>query len=327
MGDTRNRGRRTSAGVVARKRAATLAGTLAGALAGALALSTVAPAAPAAAARPTPRPVTFTISSFNVLGASHTEASRRWASGDTRIVRVTRLLDRHKVDVAGFQEMQASQATKFLSLTQGRWGLYPGLRLRRIDSENSIGWRTDKFQLVQATTVNIPYFNGHPRPMPLVLLRERATGMMAYVSNYHNPADTSRYRHQAKWRSEATRIEIALQNQLYKRGIPRFVTGDMNERAPFYCRFVKETPARAARPESYYRGGVCHAGKPRAVDWIFGSRRVTFSRYDEDRSHLVDITTDHPVITTAVTIDPTKLPHAWSATPPAAVVPKVTFRG
>jgi hypothetical protein len=36
------------------------------------------------------------------------------------------------------------------------------------------------------------------------------------------------------------------------------------------------------------------------VDWIFGSPGAVFSGYDEDRSHLVDITTDHPVISTRV---------------------------
>ena len=68
--------------------------------------------------------------------------------------------------------------------------------------------------------------------MPLVLLRDNASGMLGYFANYHNPADTARYHNQAKWRAEANRVQIALQNQIWTRGIPRFVTGDMNERAP-----------------------------------------------------------------------------------------------
>jgi hypothetical protein len=35
----------------------------------------------------------------------------------------------------------------------------------------------------------------------------------------------------------------------------------------------------------------------------------------------VDITTDHPVISTTVTVDPNRLPRAWAATPPPPVVP------
>jgi hypothetical protein len=48
--------------------------------------------------------------------------------------------------------------------------------------------------------------------------------------------------------------------------------------------------------------GGCRAGNPRAVDWIFGSQGVTFTRYYEDRSRLVDITTDHPVVVSQVRI-------------------------
>ena len=274
----------------------------------------------------TPTAPHFTIASFNVLGASHTEHSKKWDKGAVRIVRVNRLLNRHHVDVAGFQEMQASQLTKLKQITDGGWSFYPGLQLKRNDSENSVGWRTDKFDLLQTTTLRIPYFNGGPRRMPLVLLRDKASGMMFYVTNYHNPAETAKYHHQGGWRAKATGIEIALQKQLYRLGgIPRFVTGDFNERAPFFCRFAKEAPVKAARPNTYVKNGKCHASKPRAVDWILGARKVTFSNYHEFRGHLVDITTDHPVITSDVTVDPALLPRAWNETPPAPVVPTVTY--
>jgi hypothetical protein len=73
----------------------------------------------------------------------------------------------------------------------------------------------------------------------------------------------------------------------------------MNERAPYFCRLTAGTNLHAAHGGSNGPGG-CNAGRPRAVDWIFGGPAATFSGYDEDRSHLVDITTDHPVITTRV---------------------------
>lgn len=296
------------------------------ALTGALTMTSVpSPSSAAVVARRDPPPTSFTISSFNVLGASHTPAGSGRASGATRIVRANRLLKRHHVDVAGFQEMQVSQLTTFMSITHDKWAVYPGRQLRTLDSENSIGWRKDKFDLLQATTVTIPYFNGGPRAMPLVLLREKSTGMMAYVANYHNPAETAKYHHQGRWRAEATRIEIALQKQLVRTYIPRFVTGDMNERAEYFCRFAREAPVKAARPGTHYRKGVCNADRPRAVDWILGSKRVRFSNYNEDRTHLVDITTDHPVITSTVTVDPKRMPHAWDATPPAPIVPKVHY--
>jgi hypothetical protein len=159
--------------------------------------------------------------------------------------------------------------------------------------------------------------------MPLVLLRDKSSGMMAYFANYHNPADTAKYPNQARWRAEATRIEIALQNQLHGSHLPRFLTGDMNERAAYFCRVAKEAPVKAARPNTHYRDGVCSAGRPRAVDWILGSKRATFSNYNEDRTHLVDITTDHPVISSTVTVDPRSLPRGWDTTPPPPVTPAV----
>jgi hypothetical protein len=60
-------------------------------------------------------------------------------------------------------------------------------------------------------------------------------------------------------------------------------------------------PMVAARGGS--NTGGCRAGNPRAVDWIFGSQDVTFSNYFEDRGHLVDITTDHPVIVSRAHIE------------------------
>jgi hypothetical protein len=306
-------------------RTSTLAATLVvGLVAGVLALSGQAPtsAAPSASG---PRPSHFTVSSFNVLGASHTPPGGRRASGTTRIGWVNRLLDRHHVDVAGFQELQAPQLTRFLDITDGRWAFYPGLRLKRIDSENSIGWRTDKFELVHGTTVRIPYFDGSPRAMPLVLLRDRRTGMLVYVANYHNPADTRAHPHQERWRREAERVEIALQDQLVPQGIPRIMTGDMNERGPFFCRMSASTPLKAARPGTVRRNGACQPDRPRAVDWILGSHRLQFSGYVEDRSTLVDRTTDHPVIVSDVTVDPSRMPRAWRDRAPAPIVPRVSY--
>jgi len=275
--------------------------------------------------RATPPTATFTVSSFNVLGASHTPAGSSRASGTTRIVWAKQLLDQHHVQVAGFQEMQAVQYTKFAQIAGSSWALYPGLTMLKRDSENSIGWRTDTFDLVWASTVKIPYFNGSLRSMPVVLLREKSTGMLAYFVNVHNPADTATYRNQAVYRAEATRMEVALQNQLAPTGIPRFLTGDMNERASYFCRVTKEAPLKAARPNSTWVNGVCSAGSPRAVDWILSSTEVPWSSYIEDRSPLVAKTTDHPMIIGDATIDTATFPNALTATPPAPIVPGTTF--
>jgi hypothetical protein len=251
----------------------------------------------------------FVLATFNVLGASHTRnGGRGRAPGVVRIRGAAQLLARHDVDVAGFQELQHEQARALLEVTNRAYALYPGPGAR--DSDNSIGWRTSTFELVRATSMSIPYFNGHHRSMPVVLLRDRASGVQAWFANVHNPAETHTYHHQQRWRTQATYIESALANRIAPTGVPLFLTGDMNERADYFCRLTSAAPSMVAAHPGSSRDGGCQAGHPRAVDWIFGTRGVVFSGYDEDRSDLVDVTTDHPVVTTRVHVDPAVFPRA-----------------
>src|SRR3954454_16906162 len=259
-------------------------------------VTTALPAAPTPLPTPLPPPsLDFVLSSLNVLGASHTSSTGKrpeMASGPVRAARVAELIRRTRADVVGFQELQRAQLTTLQRRTD--LDFYPGSELGPRDSENSLGWRRDRWMAVERHTIRIPYFYGSLRAMPLVRLRSLSTGLEAWFANFHNPADTATYHHQERFRTKATKIEIALVNQLVATGIPVFVTGDMNERASYFCRFTAGTPMVAARGGSHR--GACRAGPPRAVDWIFGSRGVDFTGYYEDRSHLVDITTDHPML-------------------------------
>ena len=251
---------------------------------------------------PEPPPVLeFRLTTFNMLGSSHTSRSGKrpgMASGRVRAGRAAILLARHGSDVTGFQELQGEQLAAMQRQTS--MDFYPGFSLRRRDSENSIGWRRDKFVAVERHTVNIPYFNGHGRAMPYVRLKSVDTGLEAWFANFHNPADTRQYHHQQRYRARATAIEVDLANRLLRTGLPVFITGDMNERDSYFCRLTAGAPMVAARGGTH--NGGCRPGNPRAVDWIFGSQGVQFSGYGEDRSHLVDITTDHPVVSTSVRI-------------------------
>jgi hypothetical protein len=253
---------------------------------------------------PTPSGPTadFTISSFNVLGSSHTRGGARGKqSGVTRMSGAVDLLAQHDVDVVGFQELQSDQLRELQRLSPG-YDVYPGTRLTSREAENSVAWRSSVWELVRPETFSVPYFDGNRRRMPVVLLRHRATGLTAYFANVHNPADTRRYHGQQRWRDQATAVEVALMNRLTATGIPVFLTGDMNERDSYFCALTSGTSMVAARGGSNGTGG-CDARNPRAVDWVFGSAGVRFSSYDEDRSPLVDRTTDHPVVSTRASID------------------------
>ena len=267
--------------------------------------------------RPNPRraapPVlTFRMASFNALGSSHTKRTGknpRRASGPARTARAGRYVLDNNIDLIGFQEMQADQRGAFMNTTGGRYGLYPGNALRSMDGENSIAYRLDTWEVVKADPVPIPYFGGRPRNMPVLLLRNKQTGITAYFTNFHNPADTGQYGRQGRWRSAATAREAALFTELKDDGFPLFVTGDMNDQQAWFCAVAGAGDLKAAAGGEGARNGCDVAGGFR-IDWIAGSHDVQFSNYREDKSGLVDWMTDHPVMITDVTIDAADFPKS-----------------
>ena len=271
--------------------------------------ATATPARTAAvsmAKKRTVEPVTFTLSSFNVLGSTHTTSGSRMASGVDRIALAVKLLDRTETDVVGFQELQLDQFYAFYNLAGDRYGIYPGGVDRR-SVQNSIAWKLDTWRMVEDAThtVSIPYFDGIEWQMPVVLLQNVQSGQVAWFANFHNPATNKKHPGQDKWRAEAMRREIALAKTLYwETGYPVFITGDMNEREKYFCPMVAGAPMKAANGGSYNRKTrACTPPKPMPVDWIFGpKRRATFSNYVRDDSALVRRITDHFVIRADVTL-------------------------
>jgi endonuclease/exonuclease/phosphatase family metal-dependent hydrolase len=265
-------------------------------------LTASAPSAATAPARQTSRfGEPFTIASLNTLGASHTGArgsKHRWASGSIRTARAVRVLQRHQVDVVGLQEFQRQQATTFRRLAGGTFATFsaPG------DTENTVAWRKDKFELVSGRTTAIPYFDGHARQMPVVRLRVRSTGQQLYVGTFHNPGDTRRFPHQARWRRVATTREVRLARRLDDTGLPVLVTGDMNEGKRYFCRLTAGTGMHSAFGGSHQNG--CRPPAYGGVDWIFGNRLTQFAKPVVDRSSAVRRTTDHPVVLAEVDYAP-----------------------
>ena len=277
-----------------------------------------------AASRPKPialPPVaTFNMASFNLLGSSHTNRgghSARMGSGPQRLNGALQVLAQHQVTVVGFQEFQPDQRNAFLQRAKD-WQMYPGLTMGRRAGENSVAWRADTWEMVKPGLIPIPYFNGRIRPMPYVLLRHKQTGVLAYFSTFHNPANIGG--NMQRYRNEATNREIKLFNQLETTGTPQFVTGDMNERDEYFCRIVGSTPLTAAAGGT--NEGGCRPPKPTQIDWIFGSPGVQWSNYLVDRSPLVRRTTDHPVVVTTVTIDAMKFENGFDPNAPLEPVPE-----
>ncbi|HEY9857566.1 MAG TPA: endonuclease/exonuclease/phosphatase family protein [Stenomitos sp.] len=258
---------------------------------------------PAPGDQPPSRPATnFVISSFNVLGNSHTAPGGNkpgWDPGTVRIRSAAKLLEQHDVDVVGFQEMQRPQLKAFLEVAEDRYAVYPNLSKGTKDTDNAIAWRKDKWELVKPGSLEIPYFDGHKRKMPLLLLRNRQTGQEAYFLNVHNPADTRDHLNQERWRDQATGLEVELVNRLRREtGLPVFVTGDMNEQAEAFQHFTQGTDLAAAN-----EGPGGKLPKQVGIDWIFGSPDVTFRGYTRDRSTIEHKTSDHPMVVSRARID------------------------
>lgn len=245
----------------------------------------------------------FHVASFNLLGWSHTAKggdAKGYAGGVKRMEYAYRILQNHHVNVVGFQEMQPQQFDKFNKLTGKRWSLYPGDRLERIAMNNSIAWKTSKWERVDARWIRIPYFFGDKVKMPVVKLRNRATGRLVYFANFHNPADT--FGNAQKWRDRARRKEIRLANRKFDEGVPLVLTGDMNERDKYFCNMVAKAPMRAANGGSNAAGSRCETPVPMGIDWIFGSKHIQFADYKKVESKLVHKTTDHPFVVTRATV-------------------------
>ena len=133
-----------------------------------------------------------------------------------------------------------------------------------------------------------------------MLLRNRATGGEFWVVTIHNSPRT-----QEADRDSATAAEIALFNRLRATGRPVLVTGDMNEKAEWFCKASTGAGLVAANGGSGAGGCVLPPG-PLRIDWIMGGGGVDFSGYVQDGASLAGIT-DHYFVHADVTVTPTEL--------------------
>jgi hypothetical protein len=173
-------------------------------LAGTVALSVAASLSPpASGSSPAPAgrqtttvavdvPTHVRLSSFNLLGYGHTAPGgdrNGWADGVTRMNWAVRIIKHNGLQVVGFQEMQKPQYQRFAALEGADYGTYPGNKLTLAAMANTIAWQRSSWQLIEARTLQVPYFHGNLIRMPYVLLRNRQTGRESWFYNSHNPAD------------------------------------------------------------------------------------------------------------------------------------------
>ena len=242
----------------------------------------------------------FTVATFNVLGASHTEnPDRGFATYPSRMRRTVALINERSFDVVGFQEYQKPQHELFVKLTAGSWGVYPGLTEGRRPVQNSIVWRKAEWTLVEKRLYKIPYFDGKLVAQPYIRLRHKQSGREAWVINTHNPADSRGPAQQ--YRDRAVRIQIDLANRLEATGRPVFLVGDFNDREEAFCPITRSTNLEAAAGGGWF-DGRCQPPRYTRVDWVFLSRPVAVLDYVLLDNAQTDYITDHPVVYSEVSM-------------------------
>jgi hypothetical protein len=262
------------------------------------ALSSAAATTDPAAPTPFDVPTRLRVSSFNLLGYGHTVRGGdhpKYTDGITRMKWAVRILRKNDVQVVGFQEMQKPQFQRFHELTSQGYGIYPGDQLTTAAMANSIAWQKSRWRLVEARTVQIPYFRGHLIRMPYILLENRRTGRQAWFLNTHNPSNARGPAQ--RWRDKAVGIEIRLLNRLQADypTTPIISTGDENDKERYFCPMVKRSQMRASNGGGLL-GTTCVRPDDMRVDWVMGGPLVEFTSSVALRSRLVQKTTDHFVI-------------------------------
>ena len=245
---------------------------------------------------------TFRVVSYNLLGAGHTEGPTKNKHGfPNSAVRMPRSLAKFRetgASLAGFQEFQGSQFHRFQAAMPG-WEVYPGLQLDPHSVQNSLVWDSGVWELVEAHTIQIPYFHGHLFRNPYVLLENRSSGQRVWMGNFHNPANA--HGPGGKYRARATAIEAHLASTLAATA-PVLITGDMNDREKFICPFMANSPMHASN--GAVMDGGCHVGNPLGIDWITGSHSITFTDHLTDRSTKAVLASDHPMVSATATLPP-----------------------
>ena len=238
---------------------------------------------------------TFRVGTFNVLGSSHTAThggnKKGYASGFTRMGWAWSMISQADLSVVGFQELEEVQYHRMRSLSG--WEAYPGPTLDRGSIRNSLAWDPDVWELVEATSIGIPYFGGQIIRRPVVKLKNIESGREVWFFNTHNPASTPRWGNNARWRAAAIDIEVRLANELSADGTPVVFTGDYNDRAEAFCPLVGGTELEAANGGSY--DGGCSPPGHMDVDWIFGSG-MEFSGFVSASRGVIGRVSDHPFV-------------------------------
>ncbi|MGZ4745295.1 MAG: endonuclease/exonuclease/phosphatase family protein [Oryzihumus sp.] len=252
---------------------------------------------PAGPPPPTPgTPFTFQVGTLNVLGSQHTAGKGGYGPGTSRAAALSSAIVSRGVDLLGMQEMQDDQLAVFQHQLPG-YGIWPGHALGNNGVRLQIAYRYDTFDIADTGTITT-VFDHMMRPIPYVLLTNRATGGQFYVVDVHNSPQGLEAE-----RDQATGSEISLLDSLRATGKPVLLMGDTNEHTEFMCRVAAAT-GFVAYNGGHYSGGCDTGSGPIKIDWIMGGNGVSFTSPVVDYGAPVPSATDHAFVHATTTITP-----------------------
>ncbi|TIC87409.1 hypothetical protein E8D34_09765 [Nocardioides sp. GY 10113] len=244
-------------------------------------------------------PLSVRVGTFNILGSQHTgpggDKGAGWPGWAARMPGTIERIKAHGASVVGLQEAQPDQIA---SLTRGTgYAIFPGSGTNSLDRVNSIIYDPGVFEFVSGSTFQMSNGIG-TRAQPILLLRHRESGREIYFVNAHPPSGHSGSQTATRM-GTFTRL-VSEVNRLKATGHPVVLTGDMNDRAPFFCRVVAPTGMVASAGGS--TSGGCRPPARMPVDWVVATSGVTFSNNWLDDSTIKRRITDHPFISATATI-------------------------
>jgi murein DD-endopeptidase MepM/ murein hydrolase activator NlpD len=261
----------------------------------------------------------FNVASYNVLGASHSDGSGNRsdeAESGPRMELAIKTLAANDVSIVGLQEFENKQRDLFLQGAGDIYDIYPQTPSYGGDkpSANSIAWRKSEFSLVKGETRSILYFEGNKIEIPVVKLKHIASGKEFYVTNTHDPANTSEHPRQQQYRVEDARRHINFITNLYgSENIPILFTGDFNSsfdlRDPqdnglsrselTYCILTESGIVRNSYDVAKNRTGACPTRGVGYIDHVYVTKDVNVSSWKRIKNNTTDIASDHyPVVVT-----------------------------
>lgn len=222
----------------------------------------------------------FRAGTINALGHSHTEPGGNkpgWLRSAARTALLVLVILKRRLGIVCLQEFQAPQQKVFREKLGKLYGIYAS-------GDNAVVWLKQRWNLIDAGTISIPYFDGHMKAMPWVLLKHKKTGKQLYVLSKHNPANVNGPA--LKWRKQGWETEGDWAHRLVETKKAKvLIGGDANDRLDDYGPYVHK-----------YGGKIAGNDRLWGIDFLIGFGGLKFTRFKSSRTARIKKMTDHPVV-------------------------------